>query len=80
MYAHLYSYPSVKTGDSVEYGQVLGKLGNTGKYSDGVHLHFAIGTYKNGNFTGVDKYGKEVDSTLYINPNQPRKCYIQITK
>lgn len=36
---------TVKTGESVKKGQVLGYMGNTG-YSKGNHLHFAVGDGK----------------------------------
>jgi murein DD-endopeptidase MepM/ murein hydrolase activator NlpD len=40
LYAHL-SKISVKTGDEVHFGQMIGKAGNTGK-SHGTHLHFEV--------------------------------------
>lgn len=39
-YLHLSSF-SVQTGDNVNKGQVIGKMGNTG-FSEGEHLHFAF--------------------------------------
>lgn len=50
----------VKTGDSVDYGQVLGLMGNTGN-SDGQHLHFQI-----------EKGGVPVNPLDYIDINNPR--------
>jgi murein DD-endopeptidase MepM/ murein hydrolase activator NlpD len=48
-YIHLRSInPNVKTGVEVKAGDPLGIIGNTGSCSDGVHLHFAAFTWKNG--------------------------------
>ncbi len=58
---HLYKDSmKVSVGDKVEYGQVIAKLGHTGD-STGPHLHFFI--LKDDNY---------VDSTLYVNPKDPR--------
>lgn len=50
----------VKTGDSVDYGQVIGKVGHSGN-STGAHLH--IDMCMNGIF---------VDATEYLDPDNPR--------
>lgn len=44
-YMHMSGTPLVRTGDSVEAGTPLGKMGNTGA-SEGTHLHidFSVGT------------------------------------
>jgi murein DD-endopeptidase MepM/ murein hydrolase activator NlpD len=41
VYAHLHSV-SVKKGQSLKQGDVIGKQGNTGKYTTGSHLHYEI--------------------------------------
>ncbi len=41
LYAHMVSPASVKVGQSVKKGQIIGKIGNTG-LSYGAHLHFTI--------------------------------------
>ena len=42
-YNHMTAALQVKTGDTVEQGQILGTMGSTG-YSTGAHLHFGIQT------------------------------------
>jgi murein DD-endopeptidase MepM/ murein hydrolase activator NlpD len=44
LYAHMTSY-SVRKGQSVLQGAIIGKVGSTG-YSTGAHVHFTV--YKNG--------------------------------
>lgn len=45
MYAHMSSI-TVKRGQRVRQGQIIGHVGNTGAYSRGSHLHFEV--HKNG--------------------------------
>ena len=60
-YLHLYKGTiQVKVGDNVTYGQVIGKMGNSGN-SDDPHLHIDI------------KVNEEfVDATEYLDPDNPR--------
>ncbi len=41
LYAHLRSAPTVKVGEHIKIGQILGKMGNTGN-STGAHLHIEV--------------------------------------
>ena len=51
--SHLKSF-SVKVGDAVEKGSVIGLAGNTGSYSTGAHLHYEV--TKNGTHTNPADY------------------------
>ncbi len=60
LYAHMaYSSVTVKAGDKVTKGQVIGYMGNTGD-SYGAHLHFEI-----------RKNGTKIDPKPYINADLP---------
>ncbi len=54
VYGHLHSI-SVKRGEKIESGQMIGKLGNTGR-STGAHLHYEM-----------RKNGKKIDPKDYMN-------------
>lgn len=67
MYAHLHAGTiTAKKGDKVKAGQVIGKMGNSGKTSDkntsDCALYFQIN----------DKTGKAVNPLEYVNPREPR--------
>lgn len=65
LYAHMYANSiTVFAGDTVEQGQVIGKMGTSGN-STGTHLHFEI---RNGGNTRDFK----VDPLLYVDPDNPR--------
>ena len=72
-YAHLKSY-CVKKGQKVRKSDKIGKIGNTGSSSCGVHLHFAItDTYKAGSYYGYVnvKSGnkRKYNVVTYYNPH-----------
>lgn len=67
LYAHLkYGSVSVKVGDRVSKGQVIGYMGNTG-HSNGAHLHFEV---RNENDI-------KIDPTPFINSDLPAKISIE---
>ncbi len=71
-YLHLNKIEFNQTGIKVKSGQIIGRMGNTGKFSSGVHLHIDIS--KNGklelnnlsNFVNPEDWMKE-----NIMPNYP---------
>lgn len=65
LYGHMYKDSiTVFAGDVVEQGQVIGKMGTSGR-SSGAHLHFEI---RNGGNASDFK----VDPLLYVDPSNPR--------
>lgn len=68
LYAHLYQKSiTVKAGDSVKQGQVIGKMGSSGN-STGNHLHFEI---REGSSSGSSR----VDPLNYISLENPRSVF-----
>lgn len=65
LYGHLYANSiTVKAGDSVEQGQVIAKMGNSGN-STGTHLHFEIRE-------GQNSSSARVDPLDYVSMENPR--------
>ena len=61
LYAHMrYNFVTVKAGQAIKKGQVIGYMGNTG-YAFGAHLHFEV----------RDKNNNMIDPTKYINADLP---------
>lgn len=71
-YAHLKQAPNLKIGQTVQQGQEIGLLGNTG-FSTGNHLDFRIGKklYQNGAWNYAKDAGV-VDPLSIINFKQPK--------
>lgn len=65
LYAHMYENSiSVKAGDSVKQGQVIGKMGSSGN-STGAHLHFEVRA-------GANFQDNVVDPLNYVSTENPR--------
>lgn len=58
LYAHL-SWTGVNTGDRIRSGEVIGRVGGTGK-SRGEHLHIEL----------IDSTGRNVNPLLYFEPKE----------
>lgn len=64
-YAHMHQNSViVKQGDKVEQGQVIGKIGSSGR-STGTHLHFEMRE-------GQDSRENRVDPLKFVDPQNPR--------
>ena len=61
LYAHM-EYTSVKVGQRVSKGQVIGRMGNSGN-SYGGHLHWE--------FWSCNDYYKNIDPSPYLQPKEP---------
>lgn len=65
LYAHMHQNTiTVQAGNTVKQGQVIGKMGSSGR-STGTHLHFEVRQ-------GVNMSNATVDPLNYIDPNNPR--------
>jgi murein DD-endopeptidase MepM/ murein hydrolase activator NlpD len=49
---HMVEKSPLAVGTAVKSGQVIGKVGNTGKFSAGAHLHQTLSLEPRGNFAG----------------------------
>lgn len=72
LYGHMYANSiTVKAGDTVKQGQVIGKMGTSGD-SSGPHLHFEVRV-------GANDPSKKVDPLEYISADNPRPKSYAIT-
>ena len=55
LYAHLEAQPNLSIGHYVHAGDPIGKVGNTGKFTTGAHLHLSIASSKNVHLCPHDK-------------------------
>lgn len=64
--------PGLPVGTVVKTGAVLGKIGNTGKYSFGAHLHCGVSDAVKGVYFGkVESLPKYVKAQLALAPKAP---------
>lgn len=70
MYGHLAKGLTVRLGQTVRKGMVVGYMGNSG-YSNGQHLHFELRKGENRKAASIDPldYLYVEDPTIYVNPN-----------
>ena len=66
LYAHLEAQPNLSIGHYVHAGDPIGKVGNTGKFTTGAHLHLSIAKSKN---VHLCTYDKLVDPLKHIEKN-----------
>jgi murein DD-endopeptidase MepM/ murein hydrolase activator NlpD len=52
-YSHMKEQSPLKVGDKVNAGDVVGKMGNTGNFSHGAHLHFTLSDTVAGVYSGT---------------------------
>lgn len=78
-YAHLASYADLEVGDSVQAGDILGYMGDSGYGKEGtvgqfaVHLHLGIYIYPSGQEVSVNPYW-----VLRYIENRKVKCYTEV--
>jgi murein DD-endopeptidase MepM/ murein hydrolase activator NlpD len=66
LYAHLQSASGRSAGTSILKGQPIGKVGNTGRFSTGSHLHLSISKKAN---VASCAYNQLVDPIKHIESN-----------
>lgn len=71
LYAHMRDHPSVRAGDAVSAGDVLGLVGSTGT-SSGPHLHWGCAPASNP-YLRRDGLGGLLDPLWYAGPEQPQQ-------
>lgn len=77
LYAHLkYGSIKVKKGDKIKKGQIIAKMGNTGK-AYGTHLHFEIMDYKNNRKNPHDYLQKENNSATETKTNEVQENVLE---
>jgi murein DD-endopeptidase MepM/ murein hydrolase activator NlpD len=70
LYAHLEAQPNLSIGHYVHAGDPVGKVGSTGRFSTGPHLHLSIAKSKN---VHLCTYDKLVDPLKHIAANPAPK-------
>lgn len=70
LYAHLEAQPKLSIGHYVHAGDPIGKVGNTGRFSTGSHLHLSIASSKN---VHLCDYSKLIDPLKHIAANPAPK-------
>lgn len=72
LYAHLAEKPNLAIGHYLHAGDSVGKVGNTGEFSTGAHLHLSIASSKN---VHLCDYAKLIDPLKHIEANPaPKKA------
>lgn len=66
LYAHLQEQPKLSIGHYLHAGDAVGKVGDTGKFSTGAHLHLSIASSKN---VHLCDYAKLIDPLKHIAAN-----------
>ena len=76
LYCHLESY-SVKNGDRVKQGQIIGITDNTGIYTTGSHLHFELKLIRNFNevIDNDNGFGGAIDPSEFFVELHGNKWY-----